>query len=308
MIYYFDRNRPNTVAASVFTMFGGPKRDKIHSLLQIEERLIRSQIGQKERTRISTIQLLTGKFGRGEIADVSTFATLTAVDLAVAGGQEYSTHVGTLLQSCDALCNKKIPLSPDVQASLDFCWAVAQRNKQKEMENTLKKIEKVHKRAANIDPPRSILFYLGLAQPTPEEICEYAWRSFDGLGLSQEYLDLVFKDPAYASVWKTVVIKHSADMNSTVYPTAPGGDIGAGTSYPTPPPPVGDIGTGPSYPTPPPPVFPTPGTGGMPTGFTPPPADVPGPGMPPLVYPTIGELPSDLFESVVPEQQKDEDN
>lgn len=287
-------------------MFGGPSPEKIHNLIQIEERLIRSQIGQKERTRASTIQLLTGKFGRGEIADVSTFATLTTVDLAIAGGQEYSTHVGTLLQSCDALCKKKITLSADVQQSLDFCWAVALRNKQKTMEENLKKIEKAHKRSTDIDPPRSILFYLGLAQPTPEEICEYAWRSCDGLGLTQEYLGLVFKDPAYANIWKTVVIKHSADLNSTTYPTTPstGGEIGTGAAYPTTPSTVGGIGTGAAYPTPPPPVFPTPGTD-IPTGFTPPPPTVPGTGMPPLVYPTIGELPSDLFVSVVPEKNDD---
>ena len=208
----FQGNRQDIGVISFFMNFfsKSPKPDQIHGKLQIEFRLIRSQVQKKETARTSAIQQIQGHHSRSEIASVNPFVTLATVDLFVNGGQMYMQHVNTLMLDCESLCNKKIALSPDMQASLDYCWAVAVRNKQKDMEGVLGLIAKVHPKTANIDVPRAVLIYLGLTQPTADEVAQYAWKSMGSLGVTKEYLDAVFRDnPTYSQAWQRVVFEHA---------------------------------------------------------------------------------------------------
>ena len=333
----FQGNRQDIGVISFFMNFfsKSPKPDQIHGKLQIEFRLIRSQVQKKETARTSSIQQIQGHHSRSEIASVNPFVTLATVDMFVSGGQMYMQHVNTLMQDCESLCNKKMALSADMQASLDYCWAVAVRNKQKDMEATLGLIAKAHPKTANIDVPRPVLIYLGLAQPTADEVAEYAWKSMDSLGVTKEYLDAVFRDnPTYSQAWQRVVFEHAPPPVPDV-PAYPGAQQGvpvyppqnapmpgyppqnATLGYPEPPGYPSDVpATQPPVFTPSdvpptqPPVF-TP-SDVPPPGFTPtgqPPVFTPGGAPPPALDPNVGggypDIPSSLFESVAPTRTND---
>lgn len=204
-----------------------PKPADLHAKLQIEHRIPLALIPKKQSGMNLARQSISTCVTRADLAGcLRAFETFAKAELYIIGANQYAEKVSTLMSACEQLVKKKEVLGSEVQEALDFCYAAARINKQKDLMSILNSFKKYHTQMNVMDLPLAVKVYFDAVVPARTEIANIIYHNIEKLGISKEFVGCVFQtDPTYAVAWNEILARNapppppmSFNVTPVVYP------------------------------------------------------------------------------------------
>jgi hypothetical protein len=178
--------------------------EALRTKLDIERRTVAARRKTRENARTASFRLLRQLSARGQVQGAQkAFENLAAAELGLSAAEAYNDHVQNLWNNAAQLLSKS-PISSDLQTSIDYCYALAAINPQKDMEAVLRTFAKYHKCQISCAADRAASFYVSeRTVPTAAEAVPIIVRCFEHQQWSPDWITSVFaSNPAYRDAWQ----------------------------------------------------------------------------------------------------------